>query len=428
LRTEESTLIRRIAGDTPAGQMMRRYWFPALLAEEVAEPDCDPVRVRILGENLVAFRDSRGRLGIVTEACPHRLTSLALGRNEEGGLRCIYHGWKFDVGGRCLDMPTEPADYGYRDRVRIAAYPVREAGGLVWTYLGPPEREPAFPAFPWTALPRTHVAVLKFLEHVNYLQAAEGAIDSAHTRFLHRGSVGEGEEAKRNAISLDLAPRLEVADTTYGFRYAALRRPLRDPDRFTYAKVTRFVFPTTAVTASSFDPARPDLSQIFVPVDDEWTMHYTILHSLDGKPLDERAIRRQQRLEPGVDLDRWFRPHATAENWWNQDRAAMRGASWTGMVGVMNQDTACQESMGPLVDHRREHLGTSDVAIIRMRRRMLENVRRFMAGQPPIGLDAAIPYDRLGNVPQRVIPIDEPWQLIDTYPGEYVEREGVGAR
>jgi phthalate 4,5-dioxygenase oxygenase subunit len=384
--------------------------------------------VRLFGEDLIAFRDTNGELGLIDAACPHRLASLALGRNEECGVRCIYHGWKFDVHGRCVDMPTEPSGYGYRDRVQITSYPVREAGGLVWAYLGPPGLEPAFPEYPWTRAPREQVAHLKFLENVNYLQAAEGAIDSAHTRFLHRGAVGAVEEAKRNAISVDLGPRLEVEDTTYGFRYAALRRPIENPDAFTYAKVTRYVFPTTAVTARSFDEARPALSQIFVPVDDEWTMHYTILHSLDGKPLDELAIRRQQRLEPGVDLDRRFRPHASAENWWNQDRAAMRNGSWSGMIGVMNQDTACQESMGAIVDHSREHLGTSDVAIIRMRRRMLENVRRFTSGKPLIGLESDIDYAHLTSVEQRVIPIDEPWQLIDAYPGEYAEPDAVPAR
>lgn len=193
--------VCRITGDAPAGRMMRRYWFPVALDEELAEPDGAPVRVRILGERLIAFRDSRGELGLTKEACPHRLASLALGRNEEGGLRCIYHGWKFGTDGRCLAMPTEPAESSYRARMRIAAYPVREAGGLVWAYLGPREHEPPFPAFDWTAKARSHLACMKFVEKVNYLQAAEGAIDSAHTRFLHRGSSSfryAEEERRRN--------------------------------------------------------------------------------------------------------------------------------------------------------------------------------------------------------------------------------------
>src|SRR5580698_8993836 len=176
LTREENELITRVEGDAPAGRLMRRYWLPALLSDEVAEPDGTPVRVRLVGQNLVAFRDSKGELGVMDAHCPHRLASLALGRNEEGGLRCIYHGWKFDVRGRCVEMPTEPAGYGYADRVSVRSYPVRDAGGLLWTYLGPPELEPPFPAYDWTSLPRNQIAHLKFVEHTNYLQAAEGTI------------------------------------------------------------------------------------------------------------------------------------------------------------------------------------------------------------------------------------------------------------
>ncbi len=173
---------------------------------------------------------------MIAEACPHRLASLALGRNEEGGLRCIYHGWKFDVHGACADMPTEPGNYGFRERMRVTSYPVREAGGIVWAYLGPAGEEPALPAYDWTTDPRTHVAHLKFVENANYLQAVEGSIDSAHTRFLHRGTLDPQEEATRNALSLDLAPRLEVMDTTYGFRYVAIRTPNKDADKFKYVE------------------------------------------------------------------------------------------------------------------------------------------------------------------------------------------------
>ena len=147
LSREENVLLTRVVGDAPMGAMMRRYWVPACLSEEVAEPDGTPIRVRLFGEPLVVFRDSSGELGIIDERCPHRLASLALGRNEEGGLRCIYHGWKFDVHGSCIDMPTEPADYGFRDRMNVKSYPVHEAGGMVWTYLGPRESKPPFPEY-----------------------------------------------------------------------------------------------------------------------------------------------------------------------------------------------------------------------------------------------------------------------------------------
>ena len=418
-KSEEQELITRVTGNAPAAQMMRRYWMPALWSEEIAEPDGTPVRVRMFGENLVAFRDTSGTAGLLAEGCPHRLASLALGRNEEGGIRCIYHGWKFGADGACLDMPTEPGEHGFRSRMRATSYPVREAGGIVWAYLGPAGGEAAFPRYDWTSVPRSHVAHLKFVEDANYLQAVEGSIDSAHTRFLHRGTLDPHEEATRNALSLDLAPRLEAVDTTYGFRYVAIRKPNVDADKFKYAKSTRFVMPTTAITSKPMEADHPALTQIFVPIDDEHTMHYTIWHATNGRPLDEPALRRYYKLEPAVDLDARFRPKSNLDNWWHQDRAIMSNGDWSGIAGLMTQDAACQESMGPIVDRSQEHLGTSDVAIIRMRRRMLENVRRFMEGRTPIGLEGPIAYERLHSVPQLRIPIDEPWQNVDSYDGEF---------
>jgi phthalate 4,5-dioxygenase oxygenase subunit len=419
-KSEEQDLICRVEGDAPLGAMLRRYWMPALLSSEVAEPDGTPVRVRIVGQNMIAFRDTNGELGLVDAACPHRLASLGLGRNEEGGIRCIYHGWKFDVRGKCVEMPTEPAGFAFADRIRVGAYKVREAGGIVWAYLGPPELEPPFPAFDWTAQPRNQLALLKFVQNTNYLQAAEGSIDSAHTRFLHRGTVEGNEEKTRNALTTDLAPRLEAADTCYGFRYVAIRKPNIDPDTMKTVKMTRFVFPTTAVTSRPIERANAALSQIFVPIDDAHTMHYSIWHKLDGTPIDEQQQLERYRLVPGVDLDPQYRPHAKLENWYQQDRAAMKNGNWTGIKSLMVQDASCQETMGPIVDHTQERLGTSDVAIIRLRRRMLESVRRFMDGTAPIGLDTPYDYADLTHVEQIPIPIDDPWRDIQTFPGEYV--------
>jgi phthalate 4,5-dioxygenase oxygenase subunit len=427
-KREEQDLICRVEGDAPLGAMMRRYWLPALLSSEVAERDGTPVRVRMLGQNMVAFRDSHGVLGLVDEACPHRRASLGLGRNEEGGIRCIYHGWKFDVRGTCVEMPTEPGDFGFADRLRLGAYVVREAGGIVWAYLGPRELEPAFPAFDWTSQPREQIALLKFVQNTNYLQAAEGSIDSAHTRFLHRGTVEGNEEKTRNALTTDLAPRLEAADTCYGFRYVAIRRPNENPDTMKTVKMTRYVFPTTAVTSRPIERGNAALSQIFVPIDDTHTMHYSIWHQLDGRPIDERAQLERYHMVPGVHQDAGYRPYATLENWYRQDRDAMKRGSWTGIDSLMIQDAACQETMGPIADHSLERLGTSDVAIIRLRKRMLESVRRFMAGEAPIGLDVPYAYANLTHIEQVPIPIDEPWQSIQTFDGEFVQREMAGAR
>ena len=416
LTPQENDLLTRVGAGTPQGDVLRRYWLPALLSQDVAEPDGTPVPVRLLGEDLVAFRDSTGRVGLVDERCPHRLASLVIGRNENCGLTCIYHGWKFDVDGNCVDMPTEPEGYGFKNRVRITAYPTREAGGMVWTYMGPRDAEPPFPAFGWTALPDGQRGIVKIGIRANYLQAVEGAIDSAHSWFLHRGSSRDWQ--KRFDVSTDQSPRLEAEDTAYGFRYAAIRKPTERPDEQRYVRVTLFAAPSTAFIPPPLNPDLPAHTQIFVPVDDERTMLFDVFHSQNGTPVDEAELRRSLHAQPGVDLDSdWYR-FATARNRWNQDRTAMKAGSWTGIAGFQNQDIAAQESMGPIVDRSEEHLGTSDVAIIRMRRRQLENVRRLQAGELLIGHDPAIPFDRLASE-QRVIPIDTPWQTVGAHAGEF---------
>jgi phthalate 4,5-dioxygenase len=416
LSREENELLTKVTGDTPMGRMMRRYWVPACLSEEVAEPDGTPVRVRLYGERLVVFRDTAGRLGIVDERCPHRLASLALGRNEEGGLRCIYHGWKFDVGGACMEMPTEPADYGFRDRMYIQSYPVREAGGMVWTYMGPPQHVPSFPEYDWMKLPPEQRAVFKVGERANYLQAVEGTIDSAHSWFLHQGVIWDWK--KRQALSMDTSPKLETEDTFYGMRYAAIRKTTADPDKQKYVRVTLFLAPFTAFIPRPLELNLPAHAQIFAPTDDVTTMFYGIFFSQDGSPVDTRETLRKHHVVPGVDLDRNYFRYATIDNWFNQDRVAMKNGSYTGIEGFTNQDMACQETMGLIADRSQEHLGTSDVAIIRMRRRMLEALRAFNEGQPPIGIDPAIRYERIRSE-QKIIPIDRPWQTVGAYAGEY---------
>jgi phthalate 4,5-dioxygenase oxygenase subunit len=423
LSVEENTLLTRICGDAPMGRMMRRYWVPACLSEEVAVPDGAPVRTTIFGERLIVFRDTAGTLAVVDERCPHRLASLALGRNEEGGLRCIYHGWKFDVAGACVDMPTEPGAFGFRDRMALRSYPVRDAGGIVWTYMGPPEAEPAFPEYDWMKLPRDRFAVMKVGERVNFAQALEGAIDSSHSWFLHQGIIWDWK--MRASLSMDTSPKLEAEDTAYGFRYAAIRIPVQNPDTERYVRVTLFLVPFTAFIPRPLEPAHAAHVQIFVPVDDERTMFYGIFFSQDDSPVDEPATRRKHHVVPGTDLDRHCYKIATEDNWYNQDRAAMKNGSWTGIDGFTNQDMACQESMGPIVDRSQEHLGTSDIAIIRMRKRMLDAVRRFQDGLPLIGLDPGLPYGRIRSE-QKIVPIDTPWQSVGAYAGEYTPPSRTG--
>jgi phthalate 4,5-dioxygenase oxygenase subunit len=262
------------------------------------------------------------------------------------------------------------------------------------------------------ALPDNQRAILKVGERVNFVQGIEGAIDSAHTWFLHRDTIWDWK--KRLAVSADTSPRLEAQDEPYGFRYAAIRRPNENPDKEKYVRVTQFIAPFTALIPRPLDVKIPGHAQFFVPIDDTRTMFYGVFFSRDGSPVDTAATRQEHHVVPGVDLDRnWFRL-ANVDNWFNQDREAMKNGSYTGIKGFTNQDMACQESMGPVVDRTQEHLGTSDVAIIRMRKRMLENVRRFEAGEPLMGHDPAIPFDRL-IAEQRLIGIDEPWQVVGAY-------------
>ena len=409
LSQEENELLTRIEGDAPMGRMMQRYWLPAAKSDEVSEPDGTPVRVRMFGENLVLFRDTDGRLGLVEEGCPHRLTSLALGRNEECGLRCVYHGWKFDVTGKCVDMPTDPEAYGYRERIRITAYPVREAGGLVWAYLGPAEHMPVFPGYDWMQLPDAERVIIKLGERANYLQAIEGAVDSAHSWFLHRGSTKHW--AKRIAISADISPKLEAEDTSYGFRYAAIRRPNDNAGAEKYVRVTLFVVPTTSFIPRPLDPAQAAQIQIHVPVDDRHSMFYGIFFSQNGLPVEREEMLESMRGRRGVDIADDYFSFDHICNMWHQDRAAMKNGSWIGITGFPHQDIAVQESMGPIVNRTREHLGVSDVGIIRMRRRLLDAVGRFQRGEPLVGQDGTVPFDRL-RAEQSVIPIDRPWQTL----------------
>src|SRR5262249_32279885 len=226
LSREENELVTRVGEGTPMGNAMRRYWIPALLASEIGEPDGAPVRTRLLGEDLVAFRDTEGRIGLIEEFCPHRRVSLYFGRNEECGLRCIYHGWKFDVSGACVDMMNEPEEYDFKHKVRMTAYPTCELGGIVWAYLGPAERIPPLPKFAWTQAPEASRHVTKVIEECNWLQALEGGIDTSHAPILHRLLT---EESKRggfkpsNPFVRGKAPKLVVDITDYGYQYAGIR-------------------------------------------------------------------------------------------------------------------------------------------------------------------------------------------------------------
>jgi phthalate 4,5-dioxygenase oxygenase subunit len=409
LSEADNELLTRVGRHTPMGDMMRRYWMPICLAEEVAEPDGDPVTATVLGERLVVFRDSSGEVGVLREGCPHRGASLAIGRNEEGGLRCIYHGWKFDTRGACVEMPSEPPGSTFLTKLRSQGFPSREAGGIIWAYLGPADMKPVFPEYDWITAPAETRALVKVGQRSNFLQALEGSIDSSHSWFLHRGTVTDWE--KRTTVSTDTSPRMEVEDMDYGFRYAAVRTPNLDPETTKYVRITLWAFPFISMIPRPEERNKPYLAALFVPVDDTRTMMYSVFVSQDGSPLSTQSMREENVAVPGVDIDEdWFRI-AKPSNRYLQDRAAMREGDWTGVRGFIHQDAACSESMGPIADRTDEHLGQSDRAIARVRRRLLESVRRTMHGDDPIGVSPAIPFGSLRSG-QFVIQKDEAWQQV----------------
>jgi len=226
LSFSDNEILTRTGPETPMGALFRRFWHPVLLAEELPEPDGPPVRLRVLGEDLVAFRDTNGTVGILDAFCPHRRAGLFFGRNEQCGLRCVYHGWKFDVHGNCVDMPSEPPNSNFKDKVKTKAYPAIEYGGCIWIYMGPPDKQSALPHLEWTRVPATHLVLSHWIQECNYMQAVEGEIDSAHVSWLHAPLQVESSPFRgrfNNAILTDGAPQLTVKPTDYGFCYGARR-------------------------------------------------------------------------------------------------------------------------------------------------------------------------------------------------------------
>jgi phthalate 4,5-dioxygenase len=419
LTREENELLCRVGPDAPMGKMLRRYWIPALMSDDV-EAGGDPKRVRLLGEDLVAFRDNDGRVGLLDELCPHRRASLALGRNENGALECLYHGWRIDCTGKILDMPVEPEDSTFKDRIRATAYSVYEAGGVIWAYMGPPGLEPPPLDLLFTQVPQTHVHTIRVLEHENWAQGLEGVIDSSHTNLLHRHGVRPSADVTTTIRqssgvarrpSNDTRPRMDSEDTPYGFRYAAIRKPIVDADTQKYVRVSLFIAPIYAM----FPPPKGWVwLQAFAPIDDTHTMFYFFQVSETAISEEERAnLLESARLRPGIDLDDEHRLQGDRANNWLQDRAAMRrGESHTGITGVSREDIAVQESMGPILDRTKEHLGASDTAVIRFRRMMLDSVKRFIAEDAaPIGLTDPIPYADL-RAEEQMLPLDAPWQSV----------------
>ncbi|HZS00032.1 MAG TPA: Rieske 2Fe-2S domain-containing protein [Chloroflexota bacterium] len=389
LSKEDNELLTRTGPGTPMGALLRRYWLPALLSEELPEPDGRPVRVPLLGERLVAFRDSSGQVGLLEEACPHRGASLALGRNEDGALRCIYHGWQFDRSGRCTDMPTERPGSPFPERVRAQAYPTREIAGIVWAYLGPPDRLPPFPDFVWLKLYPARAAAFKILEECNWAQALEGGLDMAHAPILHRSapwSVRDDDVRQRN-----LAPRHEVQLTPYGLRYGAI---WDQDDGAQHVRIISYIAPWWTITSpGSFGSRTTSADRVanaWVPRDDVSAWHFQYYFN------PEQPIDVPWRIATaGYEVDEHYRKLRNRDNGYLQDATAMRTESVSGIRGVITQDHAVNESQGPIVDRTKEHLAACDVAAIAMRKLLLDAARGLGDDQPPPGLDPNISYARV---------------------------------
>jgi len=413
LTKEENELLCRVEGDAPMGRLMRSHWTPVCLIEEVGEPDGAPVKARVLGEDLVVFRDSDGRVGVLAEACPHRGPSLVLGRNEEGGLRCLYHGWKMDVDGNVLEMASEPAASGMAEKTRHKAYPAKEWGGMVWSWFGAQDDVPEFRAPSWAPSADVRVSIAKALLPCNWAQVLEGAIDSAHSSSLHSSDMVPARVDSAKATqktwlrpSTDKAPRMQVERGSYGFRYAALRRPIQNANVNDYVRSTVFVAPGTALIPPN---NLYNVANVNVPIDDTNTAFYFIAWGHPAQTPETDTWRKFLRQTVGVDLDDRYRPLRNEDNQFWQDRQAMKAGNFTGITGFPNQDVAMWVTMGPIADRSKERLGASDLAIVEFRRQMIDAVRAFENGAPAIGTgEDAVPPSVCAF--QAVVPKTTDWR------------------
>lgn len=432
LSREENELLTRTGPGTPTGELLRRYWIPALISHELPRPDCTPVRVKLLGEQLLAFRDTNGNVGLIDEFCPHRKVSLYYGRNEECGIRCVYHGWKFDASGQCVDMPSEPPESSFKDKVKITSYPCRERGGVVWTYMGPPELMPELPELEWALVPDSHRYTTRRIQECNYFQAIEGGLDSSHISFLHRNSGGQGfmgtkaydKSSAPSYLTQDTAPKFEIEKSDCGMMVGAKRNA--DPGHL-YWRITQFLMPFYTMIPP-FEHA-PRGAHAWVPMDDEhvytWNINWNPLRALTE---EERDILKQGRgihmeLIPGT-----LRPVQNKDNEYLIDRELQAsGKSFTGIKGIGAQDSAVQETQGAIADRSVERLGTSDAAIIAARRIMLQAVKNLQQGIEPPALNPKSHHVRSASL---VLPEGVAFQIgakdkLVTQPGDYIDVETV---
>jgi phenylpropionate dioxygenase-like ring-hydroxylating dioxygenase large terminal subunit len=387
------------------GNLFRRFWLPALVGDDLPGPDCTPVRLRVLSEDLVAFRDTDGRVGIVNAYCSHRLAPLFFGRNEQCGLRCPYHGWKFDVDGNCVETPNIPAKSpDVRRSVGIKAYKVHEVAGIVWIYMGPAESQPPFPGFEHAGTPAGHHFSARWIQRSNWSQGMEGEIDSSHISWLHQDFDTENS-VQQNFGALngdDRSPMIELRETPYGFTYGA-RRSLEDQ---WFWRVTQWMAPMFSLIPHEPGDFVKCGGRAWVPIDDNHVTVFTFAYRID-RPWEERELdvyrsgavfpprtaKGPFRLPDGYIIDTYV-PVANQENDFLIDREAQRTKNYSGIWGVHDQDRALAESSRPadrrdpgIIDRMGEHLVSSDRPIVTARRRLLKMARDLEAGTTPQALE-----------------------------------------
>jgi phenylpropionate dioxygenase-like ring-hydroxylating dioxygenase large terminal subunit len=407
LRPEQNQLVTQTGPGTPMGEFFRRFWIPIMLAEELPENECPPVRVKILSERLLAWRDTQGRLALTDEFCAHRGVSLWFGRNEENGLRCPYHGWKYDHTGQCIEVPSEPSESGFCKKVKLKSYPLIERGGILWAYMGPPEKQPAAPAFEWATVPASHRYLTKRLQECNYLQAMEGGIDSSHVSWLHSGELHTDplhRGTKGAQYQADRSPKFEVVESSGGLFIGARRNA--EAGHY-YWRITQYIMPWYTMVPPYGDNALN--AHAWVPIDDEncftWTFTYHPTRPLSQMELDTMRSGGgiHVPLVPGT-----FRPVINKDNDYLMDRAAQKsGRLYSGVKGIAMQDASLQESMGPVQDRSKENLVSTDNAIIMARHRLRQGALNLQKGIEPPGLQ---PEDHRVRSATFVLPIDVPFQ------------------
>lgn len=392
LKREENDLLTRVGPGTKMGSFMRRNWIPFARSEDIAQSE-RPVRIKLLGENLVAFRDGANRVGVIGELCPHRRASFAYGRCESDGVRCMYHGWQFDINGNCIDIPTEPGDRQMKDRIKQSSYPVKERNGVLWVYMGDAADSIELPELEFNLVPPESAYLSMRVQLCNWLQAMEGSLDSAHAPLLH----GRIDQHTHNSyFNLDNRPQFEAQDTPYGVMIGAKRQG--PTPRTVHWRVNQFVLPFYTLVP----PMKPDPvinGQAWIPMDDENTLIFMFAyHPSDRIPEASLSLYRGGRrdgTESGFMTSRAtapyksgypypdFWPAYTRENDYGYNAEMQRSRYFSGIPGIWPQDAAAQESMGPIVDREQEHLGSTDVGIIRVRRRLLAELRASDTRQEP---------------------------------------------